>query len=132
RLGDRVTRLAAAHLEALDRDLLMFVNLHPHDLADAEILERRLQPLLPHSRRVVLEITERGRVVDAEPATAMLKRHGFSIAVDDLGSGYNSLSTLAQLAPSFIKIDMSLIRGIDRDPPKQRLLELVSQFGVTA
>ena len=53
---------------------------------------------------------------------------GFAIAVDDLGAGYSSLSVLAELQPSFIKVDMSIVRGIDCDPRKQRLVDLLCRF----
>jgi len=53
---------------------------------------------------------------------------GFSIAVDDLGAGYSSLSVLAELQPRFIKVDMSIVRGIDTEPRKQRLVDLLTRF----
>jgi EAL domain-containing protein (putative c-di-GMP-specific phosphodiesterase class I) len=48
--------------------------------------------------------------------------------VDDLGAGYNSLSVLAELQPAFMKIDMSIVRHIEHDERKQRLVELLSRF----
>jgi EAL domain-containing protein (putative c-di-GMP-specific phosphodiesterase class I) len=44
------------------------------------------------------------------------------LAVDDLGAGYSGLSSLPLLAPEFVKIDMSLVRAIDSDAPKRRIV----------
>ena len=58
----------------------------------------------------------------------MLSEQGFSVAVDDLGAGYNSLSILADLQPRYIKMDMSLVRNIHAEPRKQRLVQLITTF----
>ena len=39
---------------------------------------------------------------------------GYRIAVDDLGAGYAGLTSFAHLEPEVVKVDMSLIRGIDQ------------------
>jgi len=92
---------------------------------------RRLTPLAPWAHRIVLEITERSKLQgldqwekSVEAVTAM----GFSVAVDDLGAGYSSLSVLAELQPSYIKVDMSIVRGVDHEPQKRRLVELLCRF----
>ena len=41
---------------------------------------------------------------------------GFSLAIDDLGSGYNNLAMLAEVQPHFIKVDMSLVRKVTSSP----------------
>jgi EAL domain-containing protein (putative c-di-GMP-specific phosphodiesterase class I) len=81
-----------------------------------------LSRIAPH---VVLEITERApidEVRDAPAKIAALRELGFRIAIDDLGAGYAGLSSFAQLQPDVVKLDMSLVRGIDRDSTKQRLV----------
>jgi EAL domain-containing protein (putative c-di-GMP-specific phosphodiesterase class I) len=56
-------------------------------------------------------------------------------ALDDAGAGYAGLTTLALLAPDFIKIDMGIVRGCDRDPLKcsiiDALLYLAEHAGAT-
>ena len=63
-----------------------------------------------------------------------LKSRGFKVALDDLGCGYNSLALLPQLRPEYIKLNIDLIRGIDRDPYKGnlvgRLLDMVKSLGI--
>ena len=56
---------------------------------------------------------------------AQLRAMGYRIAVDDLGAGYAGLTSFAQLEPEVVKVDMSLVRGIDGSPTKQKLLESI-------
>jgi EAL domain-containing protein (putative c-di-GMP-specific phosphodiesterase class I) len=53
---------------------------------------------------------------------------GFGLAVDDLGSGYSALSMLAELQPDFLKVDMSIVRDVDSDMHKRRLVDLLCSF----
>ncbi|MCU0606640.1 MAG: EAL domain-containing protein [Candidatus Edwardsbacteria bacterium] len=74
---------------------------------------------------VVFEITERVAVGDWKAFTAIvaaLRATGFRVAIDDMGSGYSSLKLLSEVQPDFLKFDVSLISGIDRNLLK---LELV-------
>ena len=50
---------------------------------------------------------------------------GFRIALDDLGAGYAGLTSFAQIRPEIVKLDMALVRGIDADPLKRRLVRSV-------
>jgi EAL domain-containing protein (putative c-di-GMP-specific phosphodiesterase class I) len=120
---------AAAHLPA---DACIFVNLHPADLNDAQLYARE-SPLARISSRVVLEITERESLhgVGGLPdKLADLRRLGFRLALDDLGAGYAGLTAMSQLEPEYIKLDMSLIRGIDqRDIQKKLVRSMVALCG---
>jgi EAL domain-containing protein (putative c-di-GMP-specific phosphodiesterase class I) len=83
------------------------------------------------ARRVTLEITERAALEgmgDLPERLAALRRLGFRIAIDDLGAGYSGLSSFALLAPDAVKLDLSLIRGVDRDPTKQLLVKSMAQL----
>jgi EAL domain-containing protein (putative c-di-GMP-specific phosphodiesterase class I) len=51
-----------------------------------------------------------------------LRKLGYRIAIDDLGAGYAGLNYFAQLTPEVVKIDMALVRNIDRETIKQRLV----------
>lgn len=88
--------------------------------------------------QVVFEITE----VERLPETKHLKRlvqfyreEGFEVALDDMGSGYSSLNVLVALRPDYVKLDMELIRDVDRDPGKAivagKLLETVRELGLS-
>ncbi len=118
-------------MSGLKGDRRMFINLHPFDLEDAELLGGAERSLFQWAPRIVLEITEVDEIRNLERARTkvdILRRHGFQIAVDDLGSGYSGLNHLAMLSPDFVKLDMALIRGIDRNPRKRRLISHLVDF----
>lgn len=121
-LGRTIRRLVASAAAPPER--LLFVNLHPRDLIDADLVEPE-SPLSRIASRVVLEITERAalsEVRDLERRIAALRELGFRIAIDDLGAGYAGLSSLAELEADIVKLDMSLVRGIEGDHRRQRLV----------
>lgn len=122
-LGRRIrARVAAAAVER--PDATFFVNLHPSDLLDDE-LHSAAAPLTQVASRVVLEVTERAsldHLADVRARIASLRRAGFRIAVDDLGAGYAGLASFAQLEPDVVKIDMSLVRDVDANATKQKLV----------
>ena len=123
---------ALATLSRLPSDCGLFVNLHPEQLGQPDQLLQHLQPWAHAASRITLEITERSRLQDIQRWDESIQRVnalGFSVAVDDLGAGYSSLSILADLHPQFIKLDMSLVRGIHLEPRKQRLVQLMATFG---
>lgn len=130
-VSEVVVKRAAAWLEQMPNTPLLFINLHPDELSDAEGIDKRLQRLAPWAHRVVLEITERSRLQSIhrwEEAVKRITDAGFAIAVDDLGAGYSSLSVLAELQPSFVKVDMSIVRNVHADPRKRRLVDLLCRF----
>jgi EAL domain-containing protein (putative c-di-GMP-specific phosphodiesterase class I) len=107
----------------------------PLDLLDDELFQGTT-PLARYSKRVVLEITERASletIPDASQRMQELRMLGYRIALDDLGAGYAGLTSFAQLEPDVVKIDVALVRGIDADPLKQRmvgtLLKLFKDLG---
>jgi EAL domain-containing protein (putative c-di-GMP-specific phosphodiesterase class I)/ActR/RegA family two-component response regulator len=102
----------------------VFVNLHGLDLGDDALLAADA-PLTALAKRVVLEITERAsldHIADLDARIRRLRSFGFRIALDDLGAGYSGLTLFAQLQPEIVKIDMSLVRNIDRIQVKRRLV----------
>jgi len=126
----RVVRREVATAIASGPDCLTFVNLHPLDLNDPELLSGE-SPLSRCASRVVLEVTERSALDDVSGLSAKLatlKRMGFRIAIDDLGAGYAGLASFARLEPDFVKLDMSLIRDIDSSSRKRSLVKGVAQI----
>jgi EAL domain-containing protein (putative c-di-GMP-specific phosphodiesterase class I) len=81
--------------------------------------------------RIVLEITERAHldsVPDVETRINRLRAMGFRIAIDDIGAGYSGLNSFTMLRPDLVKLDMALVRDIDKDPVKRRLAGLLLQL----
>jgi EAL domain-containing protein (putative c-di-GMP-specific phosphodiesterase class I) len=123
-LGRTVRDRVAQTLDTNPVDGLLFINLHAMELADDRLIAGDA-PLSRHAARVVLEVTERApleQIRDATSRVAQLRALGYRIAVDDLGAGYAGLTSFAHLEPDVVKVDMSLIRGIDSSPMKQKLL----------
>ena len=128
-----VERLARA-LEQSPTAGRFFVNLHPGELSRADQVVDALAPLAPHAHRVVVEITERGAVLPEDgwvQTVEELSARGYAIAVDDLGAGQSSLRMLAELQPQYVKVDMSVVRDVDAEPARQRLVELLCRFADT-
>jgi EAL domain-containing protein (putative c-di-GMP-specific phosphodiesterase class I) len=123
-LGRLMRARTAAQFAEADPSHRLFVNLLPSDLFD-ESLHADDSPLMSFAGRVVLEVTERSSIHDLKdigPRTESLRSRGYKIAVDDLGAGYAGLTSFALLRPDVAKIDMSLVRNVDSDPVKQRLI----------
>ncbi|MET0793103.1 MAG: EAL domain-containing protein [Polyangiaceae bacterium] len=102
-----------------DEEALVFVNLHPEDLLDPMLYLPRA-PLTRIAERVVFELTDRSldSIKGVDARVERLRTLGFRIALDNLGAGEAGLATFTQLEPEFVKLDLSLIRGIHRDPNK--------------
>jgi EAL domain-containing protein (putative c-di-GMP-specific phosphodiesterase class I) len=118
---------------------LLFLNVDPHDFSDPEFADGPAVLRGPSDangtshdpRQVVIEITERTAIKDYPAFRERLRAfrdRGYRFAVDDAGSGYAGLGSIANLEPDFIKLDISLITGIDSNPIKQRLVETMVRF----
>lgn len=130
------TMMRARHTESL------FVNLTPSAIDDPlAALAHTVQSIdrlgLAHDR-VVFEVVESEHAPDVMHLRGLLATYrdaGFRIALDDVGAGYSSLNRLHQLRPDFIKLDMDLVRGVDRDPYKaliaRKTIEIASELGIT-
>jgi EAL domain-containing protein (putative c-di-GMP-specific phosphodiesterase class I) len=85
----------------------------------------RLGHLLRTSRHsIVLELTEHEPVADYERLRQQFLGLGvpFRVAVDDAGAGFASMKHIVELQPSLVKLDISLVRGIDKDPARQAMV----------
>ena len=102
----------------------LFVNVHALELIDTDLYASSA-PLSARARTVVLEVTERSsfeRVPELRARIKVLRELGYRIAVDDLGAGYAGLTSFAALEPEVVKLDMALVRGVDHEPIKRRLV----------
>jgi len=102
----------------------LFVNVHPGELDDFELCSSTA-PLSALAPRVVIEVTERhalDTVTGLSTRIESLRQLGFCLAVDDLGAGYAGLSSFSILEPEFVKLDMSLVRGVDGSTRKQSVI----------
>jgi EAL domain-containing protein (putative c-di-GMP-specific phosphodiesterase class I)/DNA-binding NarL/FixJ family response regulator len=120
--------LALENLTAVPPDGFLSVNLSPETAMGshcAELLGK------VQAGRVVVEMTEHAAVEDYEllrNAVERLSKAGIRIAVDDTGAGFASLRHIIQLSPAFIKLDVSLTRGIHKDKSRRALAAALSAF----
>lgn len=120
-----VLALVARDLPRLPESVTITVNVHPETLLDPRLLAA-CSPLSRELRRVVFEVTERATLphgAELTAALAALRARGARFAVDDIGSGYSGLSSIAELQPELVKMDMGLVRGIETSPTQLALAE---------
>jgi EAL domain-containing protein (putative c-di-GMP-specific phosphodiesterase class I)/CheY-like chemotaxis protein len=81
-------------------------------------------------RAIVLEVTEHAQIADYEEfreSFAML-RPKMELAVDDAGAGFASLRHILELQPAFVKLDRSLIAGLEADEARQAMIVGLRHF----
>ena len=75
--------------------------------------------------KIIFEFTEDEKL-DTDHLLNILRTYramGFKTAIDDFGAGYAGLGLLSKFQPDIVKLDMELIRGIDRDRVKQQIVK---------
>ena len=139
---DRSARIGAIRSAARHEiDATTFINFTPSSIYTPEFCLRstigamRRTTLSP--ARIVFEVVETEHIHDMSHLEGILgtyRDQGFGIALDDLGAGFASLELLYTLRPDFVKLDISLVRGVDTDPYKatiaSKLLETADSLGI--
>jgi EAL domain-containing protein (putative c-di-GMP-specific phosphodiesterase class I) len=102
-----------------DRSLLMSVNFSASQFVhQADVIPKVLHDTGLDPSALVIEITERAVMDDAEFALGKLKRMkdlGVSFIIDDYGTGYSCLQYLKLMPVDSLKIDSSFIAGLGKD-----------------
>ena len=104
-------RALAGAKELLKGEQLLFLNVDPHDFADPGIRRARLDRPAAHGPRDHGAHRDQGLSEVPRAAASAFRERGFRFAVDDAGSGYAGLGSIANLEPDFIKLDISLINS---------------------
>ncbi len=119
----------------------VFINFMPSSIYDPvfcmkstrqAMSETHLQP-----EDIVFEVVESEAVHDAKhlkKVCAYYRDHGFKFALDDVGTGSNSLQMVCDLHPDYIKIDKSLVFGLGNPMYRstvQKIVDLANEFGVS-
>jgi EAL domain-containing protein (putative c-di-GMP-specific phosphodiesterase class I) len=131
-------RAAVRESSQLSAGDYVFCNLHPDELAKGvPTTTEQFLPELPIGRTLVLEIPE---TLDADAATLCNLRDrfhkcGVQLAFDDFGIGQSRLGALADARPDFIKLDIDLVRDLDRKHNHrtvvQSICEMAQKLGIT-
>ncbi|MCP5026679.1 MAG: EAL domain-containing protein [Actinomycetia bacterium] len=115
----------------LDPGELLFLNVLPSSLDQPqdvlrETLETAAKNGIPITS-LVFELVETDRIVDLAHTVEVLKRYqalGAGIAVDDVASGYATLSIVAEVRPDVVKLDGTLIERLP-DPTTEAVIRAV-------
>ncbi|HIG70142.1 MAG: EAL domain-containing protein [Myxococcales bacterium] len=113
----------------------LFLNIRPTTIHDPAFREDRLIETLAgrglEPTDVVFEISEQESISSFGAFREMRDYYrslGFQFALDDTGTGYAGLEELLELEPDYIKIDRSMVSGVDQDPARQDVLAAVLQL----
>jgi EAL domain-containing protein (putative c-di-GMP-specific phosphodiesterase class I)/CheY-like chemotaxis protein len=129
-LGRQIRNKCAEPLGPEQASKSLFVNLHTEDLLDNTLFDPD-SPLAKIAPQIVLEITERATlesIGQVRERIARLRQLGFRIAIDDIGAGYSGLNSFAMIQPDVVKLDITLVRGVDEDPVKRKLVRVLGDL----
>lgn len=138
---DRAARLTAIESASkMQLDTCIFINFIPQFIEEPsrefkQTIEATQASGIP-TERFIFEVVESDEIVDFDRLLRVLdycRDAGCRVALDDLGAGYSSLNLMALVKPDFVKLDMGLIRDVDKDMYKScvasKLLELARELG---
>jgi EAL domain-containing protein (putative c-di-GMP-specific phosphodiesterase class I) len=124
-----VINLALRSESRLADGMYLALNVSPALLGRPELLDIVAQH--GRTRPLVVELTEHQPVEDyaaLDIVLARLREHGVRVAVDDVGSGFASFRHVTRVNPEILKLDRSLVSGIDEDPVRQSLAAAIVGF----
>lgn len=119
-----------AHFVNISADLLLHQDLIQDLFAKAQAACISCGVDLGPTKPLVLEITERQLLGDANAVKAKLAPFidfGMRLAIDDFGSGYSSFQYLVDLPVSFLKIEGSLIKQV-KDKRVRQIVKRISDI----
>ena len=127
------------HGQVLADDHILFVNTHPAEMDDIDLLVYSLHELrgLAPNRKMVLEIHEAAvtSCSDMRRLYAALTDLNIGLAYDDFGAGQARLVELVEVRPDYLKFDMKLVQNLDTAPPERQkmlasLVQMVSDLHI--
>jgi EAL domain-containing protein (putative c-di-GMP-specific phosphodiesterase class I)/ActR/RegA family two-component response regulator len=101
-------------------DLSFAINLSPETLREPE-MAGLIEGL---ESQLIVEITEHQRIDDYDAVNItreLLRERGVRVAIDDTGAGFASLRHIIALKPDLVKLDISIVRDVDRDTTRSAL-----------
>jgi EAL domain-containing protein (putative c-di-GMP-specific phosphodiesterase class I) len=124
----------------LPEDRVLFVNTHPAEIDDLELLIFSLTELrqLESKRPIVLEIHEAAVTCGDQMRTlrTALAELKIGLAYDDFGAGQARLVELVDVPPDYLKFDMRLVQNLNTASMERRrmlesLVKMVHELGIT-
>ncbi len=111
-------------------DRKLFVNSIPAHILSYADWDSLVQDYGELMQKLVIEMTEQTELDDDRLAIIhdRLRRNGIKLAIDDYGTGYSNASNLLRYTPDYVKIDRSLIEGINANPRMQKFVSGIIEF----
>lgn len=129
----RTKALEAAYKNAASFKL--FLNVNPSVIHDEKFKHGFTKEYLMNfdidPSNIFFEITEKNAITDPNGFKRTIdhyKNQDYKIAIDDAGAGYSGLNLIADVRPHYIKLDMNLVRDIDKDSYKKTLVKSLYDF----
>jgi len=116
-----------------DSECSVSMNLSIDDIKDLPTRDFLIEHIakFPQPERLIFELLESegiGSYDEVQHFFAEIKKYGCKVAIDDFGSGYSNFEHLAKLNIDYLKIDGSLILGIEDMKISQVIVEMLSDF----
>ena len=118
----------------------VFINFMPSSIYDPVFCMKSTMQAMSQTQlkpeEIVFEVVESEAVQDVKhlkKICSYYRDHGFKFALDDVGTGSNSLQMVCDLQPDYIKIDKSLISGLGNRMYRStvgKVVDLANEFGV--
>jgi diguanylate cyclase (GGDEF)-like protein len=118
------------------KDAKLFINSIPNYALSSEDAEKFEKLYGAYLDRLVVELleNERSNGENISVKRKSIEKWNAKLAIDDFGSGYNNEAVLLAITPDYVKIDMGIVRGIDKDLNRQQisqnLISYAKQRGV--
>ncbi|TIH18586.1 GGDEF domain-containing protein [Marinifilum sp. JC120] len=113
----------------------LFLNIHPRTIVDPNFTTGETKRLLEKwglkPGNIVFEITERHSVKDFTTFRKTLdhyRNQGYLVAIDDAGTGYSGLTSIAEIKPDYIKMDKSFVDNIETNQVNRALIDTFTDF----
>lgn len=123
--------MACRRLQSAGFNLVLSLNLSLVSLDDHSLVNRILQSVKDiglHPRWMVFEISETAamnNVVYSSENLARLCMNGFSLSIDDYGTGYSNMQQLTRIPFSELKIDQSFVTGFSANQSLRIVVESI-------
>ncbi len=124
-LGRILRRQFSRAVSAVPESCLLFINIHPLELFDSDLLAGETE-LTPLAHRIVLEVTDTTAISNlkrAQKSIELLHSQGFRIGLDEIGPGYGGLNNILQLSPDFVKLNAVILENVSPDSRSGRLIK---------
>ena len=123
----------------ISHGLKLFLNVSPNVIHDNQFrsgfTNKYLNKYGISTTDVVFELTEHMAIENMDSFKSVLnhyRRQGYETALDDAGAGESGLNTLLALNPAYLKLDMEIIRDIEKHHNKRSLVKAFVQFANTS